>query len=229
MLFQSQVITKASGSVGGLTASHNRYGQYMRARSTPVNPNTAKQVVVRSALASLSAIWQTLTGAQRIAWADYAANVPVLNKLGETVNLTGFNMYLRSNIPRLQAGLARVDDGPTVFSLPELTDPVPTVTVAAGFQSISLAFTNTDPWANENGGAMLIYAAAQVAPSINFFKGPFTFQDTIDGDGVTPPTSPDVTLVTQLGTVGNKAHIAVRATRADGRLSSQRIIPALIG
>ncbi|KKM06452.1 hypothetical protein LCGC14_1743870, partial [marine sediment metagenome] len=48
MLFKSGLITQGSGSIGGLTASHNRGGMYFRARTIPTNPATSFQTVVRN-------------------------------------------------------------------------------------------------------------------------------------------------------------------------------------
>ena len=48
MKFTSQVYTQASGSVGGLTYSHNRSGMYTRARSTPTDPASTLQLERRS-------------------------------------------------------------------------------------------------------------------------------------------------------------------------------------
>ena len=117
------ILTTMSGSLGGITAARNKGGQYLRARVVPVDPGSPAQTTLRTIFASLNVAWQTvLTQVQRDAWITYAANVTVVNRIGETVNLTGQNMYVRSNTPRVQAGFARVDAGPTSFNLGEFTD-----------------------------------------------------------------------------------------------------------
>jgi hypothetical protein len=217
MKFLSQVYTQASGSVGGLTYSHNSGGMYTRARRTPVNPATAEQQAVRNYLSQLSAAWsQTLTDAQRLAWDAYALAVPMMGKLGQPINIGGLGHYIRSNVPRLQAGLTRVDAGPTVLVLPDFTAPVITVTAET---TASVAYTNSDDWAGEAGGAMLIYASRETNPSINFFKGPFRYAGKVAGAG-TPPTSPYTATLPFACATGNKIHFQVRVCRADGRLSS---------
>ena len=47
MLFVPTIGTKLSGSLGGIVASHNRFGSYFRQRTVPVNPDTADQQMVR--------------------------------------------------------------------------------------------------------------------------------------------------------------------------------------
>lgn len=217
MKFKSALVTQASGSVGGMTAAHNKGGLYLRARATPTNPATAQQIAVRNFLATLTTAWQeTLTAAQREAWATYAENVLIPDRLGEPRNIGGIGHYVRSNVPRLQAGLTRVDDGPTIFDQATFTTP----TLNAGDdESLTVNFTDTDAWVDETGAAMLVYASRQQALSINFFKGPYRFVDSIDGDDTTPPTTPaSPTSPFGLDT-GNKQFYQVRVTRADGRLS----------
>lgn len=48
-------ILDARGSIGGQVFSKNRFGNYMRARITPVNPNSARQAVVRAIVQALAA------------------------------------------------------------------------------------------------------------------------------------------------------------------------------
>lgn len=219
MKFKSALVTQASGSVGGMTASHNKGGMYLRARATPVNPSSSAQVAIRNYMSQLTTRWQeTLTQANRDAWTTYAGNVLLPDRLGESRNVGGLGMFIRGNVPRLQAGLPIVDAGPTTFDLGTFTDPVPTITAGSPATS-SLVITNTDDWANEDDAAMLIYASREQSPSINFFKGPYRFGDTIDGDSVTPPTSPATPTLPFAGTAGNTMFLQVRVTRADGRLS----------
>lgn len=218
MLFKSQLVTEVSGSVGGLTGSHNIGGMYFRARATPTNPNTPQQQVIRSAVGQLVALWNnTLTELQRDLWRFYALNVPLLNPLGEPINVTGLNMYVRSNVPRIQAGEPRVDDGPSVFNLGDFTEPIITVDEAADTMQVS--FTDTDDWANEDDAGMLVYASRPQNPSIVFFKGPYRFAAVIQGDAVSPPAVPAVVALPFPIVAGQRVFVRIAVSRADGRLS----------
>ncbi|MBD3309518.1 hypothetical protein GF348_24275 [candidate division KSB3 bacterium] len=219
MKFKSNIVTQVSGSIGGLVGSHNQGGMYFRARSVPTNPQTAFQVAVRNAVTLLATAWQdTLTAAQREAWDTYAANVPLIDRLGEARNTTGIAHYVRSNVPRLQAGLARVDDGPTVFALPSFTEV--TFAPAAATDDFDVSFDNTDAWANEDDAALLLYASRPQSATINFFKGPYRYAGRIDGDGSTAPTSPETIDSPFALTADLKQFYKAVLTRADGRLSS---------
>jgi len=220
MKFKSQVYTEAAGSIGGITYSHNRGGMYTRCRAIPTNPATEFQQAVRGYVAQLTSLWQnTLTVGQRVAWDAYAELVPLPDKLGEPRNVGGLGMYVRCNVPRLQAGEPRVDDGPTDYTLGDYTPPnLGNATEAA--QTADLTFTTTDDWANEDDAAMLVYLSRGLSPAINFFKGPYRYAHKIEGDGITPPTSPATITVPFAITEGQKLFARVQVTRADGRLSS---------
>lgn len=226
MLYKSSVFSQASGSIGGTVFSHNRGGQYVRQRSTPTDPNTTRQQNVRAYFTSLSQRWtDTLTVAQRLGWAVYAASVPVINRLGDQVFLTGQNHYIRSNTPRLQLGLAVVDDFPYTLTLPTLS--AVGVTVDSTADELDVTFDANDGWANEDGGRLAVYQSPPLSPTINFYKTPFQFAGTIDGSATTPPTSPATVTSLFDFTAGQKCFIQVRALTEDGRLSEKQITSGL--
>lgn len=218
MIFTGTIIAAASGSVGGLTFSRNRGGAYIRVRAVPIDPGSAEQIVVRNALTTLVTRWgDVLTPAQRDLWDIYATNVPVTNPLGNEIFLTGINHYTRSNVTRIQTGVGIVDDAPTVFNLGSFTPP--TINIAPPL-ALSTAFDNTDAWANEVGGFMFVYGSRPQAPTINFFKGPYRFADTVIGDLTTPPTSPQIGTLPFAFATAQQGFFFSRVGRADGRLSS---------
>lgn len=218
--FKSTIFAQASGSLAGKTFSRNKGGMYVRARGLVKNPNTPAQQVVRTALKALTTAWvSTLSATQQTQWATYASNVPLLNTLGDSRSIPALAMFVRCNSGRLIGGLAVVANGPTTFSVANLTTPVPTVSHTTG---LSTAYTNTDVWANAVGGALLIFVSKPQNQSINFFKGPFNYAAKVAG-AATPPTSPLVTTYPYTLTAGQKVFIRYIATNADGRLSADVI------
>lgn len=211
-------VASISGSVAGTTFSRNRGGPYMRTRAIPTNPNTPAQQAVRSFLAQLAVLWTSLlTSTQREAWDTYALNVPLPNSQGEPRNVGGVGMYQRSNVTRLQAGLARVDDGPTIPTVASMTLPVVSG-ASVSTNSWSLAFDNTDDWANEDGGALICAGSRSRSIGINYFKGPYRFTQVVLGNATTPPTSPVVITNPFLLILGQKVFAKVVVVRADGRV-----------
>jgi hypothetical protein len=216
-----------AGSAGGLTFSHNKGGAYIRNRVIPVNPNSAFQQTVKAILAALATAWSnTLTEAQRQSWILYAANVPRPSKIGGTQFLTGLAMFIRSNVGLLQAGGTAVLDGPVLFDVGTYTAPTFTATVPA--TTVSVFFDNTDAWANEDAALLILWGGRPQSVGVNFFKGPFRFMGSVQGNSVTPPTSPVVAALPFPVVAGQKLWCKANVVRADGRLSDPITIPALI-
>jgi len=212
-------IVQMSGSIAGNTHARNRFGNYIRARTKPVNPNSAKQSLVRSIIQTLTARWsQTLTAVQRTAWKTYADNVNMHNKLGEVVHLSGFNHYIRSNHWFARMGRTLVDAGPTVFELPE-TDPTMSITISEATQQVTMTFDDTLPWCSEDDAMIVILQSPGMNPQRNFFGGPWTGRSAKVGASGVPVTSPQdyasITVATEL----QRVWVKFRILRADGRLS----------
>lgn len=212
-------IVAMSGSIAGNTYARNRYGATVRARTKPVNPNTPNQQRARNAIAQLSERWFTVvTAAQRLAWGVYASNVNMLNKLGESMKLSGFNHFIRSNAILMQNAFTLVDAAPVIMSLPE-KDPVLAITASEATQLISIVFDDTLDWSLTDDCYMQILSGLPVQGSRLFFGGPFRFADTLDGDTAAPLSSPQTIAPGHAIAEGNALWIEARILLADGRLS----------
>lgn len=191
---------------------------YIRNRSIPTNPSTAQQQAVRNAVGVLAAAWgATLSAAQRSAWEVYAANVPLVDTLGDSRNATGQNHFIRCNVPRIQAGIAMILTAPTNYNLGSFTPP--TVSFNATTDVAAVTFTNADAWAAAVGGYMLWWFSKPQGPAINFFKGPWRYADKISG-AVSPPTSPQNITLPYAIAAGQKVFGQCRVIQVDGRLST---------
>jgi hypothetical protein len=143
-----------SGSMNAVTASRNRYGQYLRTRATPVNPNSTNQGTVRNRLSVNSAAWRALTAGQRAGWADLASSMNRTDSLGQSNPLTGFSAYVSVNNNQLAAGNAVLSDAPALLTPSGLLTATLTLTAA----SFSLAYTATPLGA---GVRMFTYVSPQ--------------------------------------------------------------------
>ncbi len=212
-------VLAASGSIGGQVASHNRFGNYFRARTTPVNPATGRQNDIRTAVQFLTDVWKTvLTQVQRDQWAVYGANIVRQNKLGEQIRLTGFNMFIRSNSVRVQNGLVRIADGPAILTLPP-GDPFFVCTVDEAAQQISVVFDDTQPWATAAFGAMYVAMSLPHSNTTNFIGGPFRIADVIEGIDPGGVASPQVMAVPFPVQEGQIVKCRARIGENDSRLS----------
>lgn len=220
MKFKSEVLTQASGSIGGTTYAHNRGGLYRRARSIPTNPNSTKQQAARAAFASASQAWAALTTGQRDAWAAYAQATPLTNVFGDEQILSGQQMYVRNTAFALRCGLAALTDAPTTPGLAQLTDLVWTV---ADDGSAIGGITDSDAWANSDSGRLLVSTSPYLSAGVNFIRSPMSLVEVVDGNATTAPTVVDVEPngfgQSSLGRLGQKIGYNYRVIDGEGRLS----------
>jgi len=212
-------VIQMSGSIAGNTFARNRYGNYTRARTKPINPNSARQSKVRAIIADLVERWnETLSDAQRTAWATYAAAVAMKNRLGETIYLTGFNHFIRSNCSYLDAVAQYFDDAPTTLSLAQ-QDPAFEIAASAGTQDISVTFNTDLDWNSEPGAGMMFLDGRPQNNTRNFFAGPYRGIEWLGG--IQPPGNASPQTHTGIFTLveGQKIWVQARIIRADGRLS----------
>lgn len=131
--------SQIKGSIGSKTFQSIRGGLIVRERTTPVNPNTPNQNLVRGAMTILSDRWTNgLTATQRDAWNDYAELTPLPNKFGELRNVGGRQMYIRSNLSRQSGGLSLVDTAPSTPGVAEEATFLVTTDTTVGVQLDSL-------------------------------------------------------------------------------------------
>jgi hypothetical protein len=228
MLIRSTIAQQMSGSLGGLTASHNSAGAYFRARSTPVDPNSAAQQAARTAFSLAVANWYALTPAQRVDWGTYADAIPWKNAVGDTIRLSGQAMHQGCNTLRKRAGLVMVQDAPVVLSLPTWTAATFGISQASP-TVLTATFDNADDWANETGGGLVLQIGLQQPPTIQFYKAPFVFVKVVPGATPTPPTSPTTgTLPWTNPTEDNVAWVRQTCIRADGRISGSILTRVVI-
>jgi len=217
-------VTQASGSIGGTVHARNRFGNYIRARTKPVNPCTVRQDMIRTIMSMLVIRWSTtVTVAQRAAWHTYAAAIAMKNRLGETVYLTGFNHYVRSNVVRYDRLSTVKDDGPAELSLPEKDPDMYCVGYVAS-QKIAVSFSKLLPWYTDAGSQLVIFMGEPQLATRNFFNGPWKCAGGVSiGEDSPKMITPPFTL-----TLGQKVWYYGRIMRADGRLSEPFTVASIV-
>lgn len=211
-----------SGSIGGTVWSHNKGGVYIRNRSIPVNPNTDRQAAVRVAVRNLSIFWDTeLSQAQRDAWDVYAANVDWMNRLGQSINLTGLNHFIRTNTQNVISGIPRIDTAPGIFDIGDAEDAL-ACTASEGTQDLTINGNPAGPWLVEALGWQFYYMGIPQNASRKFFGGPYRFVTAVPGAG--PPPFPIVIAAPWPFVEGQRIWLRSRIIRGDGRLSEFALI-----
>ncbi len=152
----SPIVTAASGKSGGTVFSRNRGGSYIRAWKKPLNPNSTAQQNVRNRLVIIGAAWRNLSDAVRKNWKSLADSLPMKNKMGESMTLSGQQLFSKRNGIILAANGSVITDAPTASAAAPvfmdvqdftstdiivalLTDPLPANVIVVFFATAPLS------------------------------------------------------------------------------------------
>jgi hypothetical protein len=153
-----------SGSQANTTASHNRAGQYYRNRRAPVQPvGTGRRAFIRAAFGAASTGWAGLAAANQAAWIAYANSHPITDALGQSITLTGQQMYVAIGTQLLNVGGA-LPTIPPVSSV--VTSPVASVFTVTHLGVITVTLAGTGSAADW----ILMSFSAPVSAGVTFMK-----------------------------------------------------------
>ena len=221
MLYKSTIFSEASGKLAGSVFSHNRSGQYVRAKGALVNPNTQLQVRVRSNMTAAGVGWRALSDTQRAEWQVYGDNVPVLSPLGVSTLLTGRQWYLGSRTARVNAGLLVVSDAPTTFD--RGASGVESFTANAD-PAISITYGTSQGW-QSSGGGLAVQVSEPQNGTVNYFKGPFKFLARVPFGDASPG---DITAGLPTLAIGQALFIRVVALSSNGTYTAGEIFRTVV-
>jgi len=159
------LVGQISGRLGGDVFSHNRYGQYVRAGSNPVTGTTSYALAAKARMTQASQGWQSLTAAVKLAWNAWASTNPTINRLGESIHLTGHAAYVAS-FCRASAAEIGVLTNPPIAAAPA---PLATLSLTGdiGAGDVSAVYTATPLGANDH---LWIEACVLDSNGINFVQ-----------------------------------------------------------
>jgi len=107
------VVTAIRGSIAGVTFSNSKSGQFIRRRYRPRITHSAVQCLSRGLLFSFSKQWYVET-VNQYAFNQYALHHPVLNRLGLTAYLSGFQWFCSMNRIAQIMGIGTLINNPPV-------------------------------------------------------------------------------------------------------------------
>lgn len=195
-----------SGSIGGSTASHNKGGPYFRTRAIPTNPSTPSQLARRAALASESIRWRSLTTAQRDAWGNYARQNPQTNSLGQTISLSGHQIFVGFNTRIILDAGTVTDVPPIVGAPPALLTAVQDGDIGAG--ATDLTFTAT----LVSGNKVELWGAVVNSAGIKYVENLYKFIAFSSVDESSPWDDLSV-IITALGTLTVDQTLHIKAAQ----------------
>lgn len=241
MKWKSALVTDLSGSMGGLTASHNRGGRYFRERIVPTDPMTPRQVTMRSVMADLVTHWTSqLTQAERDAWENYAENTPQTDQMGQVNYLTGQQAFIKANAAKVNSNLRLGTTFPIVEAAPTVYTAGPAGTILSYSQDVSGAPTEYEVvWSSQSptpgAGDIFLYRGRLVNSSRNYYDGPWrlaatsSFNAAATGGTITV-TTPDGAGNIPYPVTGQPINLKATMVYDDGRVSHSEVgrTPALL-
>lgn len=227
MLVKPALLGAISGKMGGLVASHNPGGTYLRRLGSVTNPATTRQEEVRSITALATARWQnTLGQPDRDAWNAYAAVMPIKNRVGDIVYTTGIAWYVKLNVPRVQAGIGTfIDTPPTTIGLLGGVTPTAGVTYDISSAVVKFSLDSGDHSYLGASASVLISIGKQVSQGVTFYGGPYQLA------GVAPATSAiaqAIPLTAYVPTSTTNTFCTLQAIHDDGRVGTKLRYPMTV-
>jgi hypothetical protein len=164
MKYNPLIGSDLAGHLGGIVASHNTYGIYLKRRAHPANPKTPAQIAQRTALQIVSQSWRTITSAQRLTWSTVA--ISKKSRKGFVVILTGQGAFMYLNLLRERIGLTLLELPPE--SVDPCTFTLPAVTLTAP-STLSVTYEGSDEW-NASGGGVILSAGGPLSPGVSYWQ-----------------------------------------------------------
>lgn len=199
-----QMIAEASGKLGGMVFSHNRYGAYCRTLVIPTKSNTVAAVTAKDLLANLSRQWQGLSDAQRATWSTWAATNPITDRLGQKQTLQANSAYQWVNNNVSRAGGTVLMVAPTTGAPAPLTTCTLTASLAG---PLGVVFTATPLGA----GLCMRLRAAVVNNGAKKYVANLFKEILITPAAATSPVAISAALASRFGTIaiGQQLYIEV--------------------
>jgi len=158
-------VSEMRGKEGGVIYSKNAYGNYIKAKVTPTNPQTSYQQAVRADLQGIAQSWAGLTESQKNAWNALGDTVTRTNVFGDQTTYKGFGLFMRLNLNLKAIGQDPISEAPTVPELDGLS--ITSVTATRSTDALDIVFT---PSQATKGTSIITYATYGLTEGKAFVK-----------------------------------------------------------
>lgn len=118
------IVSDIRGKVGTEIYSRNKGGAYVKAFTSPVQPDTQPQLDARADMGTAVAAWQALTNEDRRQWNILASSRRESNRIGIKTSKSGYNLFIRRKLHALAIGSS---DDPQYDALPIINNPVASI------------------------------------------------------------------------------------------------------
>lgn len=162
-----EIVVDMRGKLGGHVHTRNHYGNVVRTRVVPINPQTTAQSTSRNQLKAASVAWRKLTVAQRASWNSFAENYKQQDALGNSIRLTGANLFV------MQYKLMTICSETPLTTAPVPSAPVTIATLGCSQAGQTGALTLTFTPAIPATCYAVLEATRQLSPGKKYVKSDF--------------------------------------------------------
>ena len=162
----SVIAVDIRGSVGPAVFSKSHSGLTIRSRVKPINPNTSRQSLSRSYLATAAQAWSsTISATDRANWIAAAAALPATNRVGVATTLTAGQLYCRIQAFRQLVNLSILDD-----PAPAQTAAAPALVLSYSAGNIRI---NAAPTNLTTDGELALFVSGPWTTAREYPRGPW--------------------------------------------------------
>jgi hypothetical protein len=204
----SALLTDISGKSGGTVFSKNKGGAYLKNRVVPSNPQTAKQISVRSRISALSQAWKSLTSEQQSAWQAATPSFQYVNNVGQLRSYTAQALFmaLNSSIRAANPSASLLTSPPAPAAITNVVPSGLTALVDTGLlDEFAVTFAPTVP----AGHAVLVQATRGLSPGITRPSQSFFRQIGVVAAATTTPYNGQAAYLAEFGSpsIGQKVFV----------------------
>jgi hypothetical protein len=189
------LLTEFRGSIGGTIFSRNHYCSTARNRTKNNFTKPQTKLFRINLFAYLTYYWNYVcTDLQRIGWQAYAAATPLINRLGDTYYMTGFNAFIRTNMSSYSIGRGYLASAPATPGFTPVGTVLPAnIIIDVSSNNVQIAEAAMASWSKSvNNDSIVIFQcpACFIGKNFLFFKERFLGYFT--GNLGAPPAFPQI-------------------------------------
>jgi hypothetical protein len=175
------IVTEGRGKIGGHVATRNRYANVFRTKTSPCQPASSYQQLVKARMIAAAQAWRAFSDTVRAGFEALADQVSATNVFGDSIKYTGFALFCRLARELSEIGGSALTAAPAIPAMSSILSLA--LTAETGPVLLSLAYTPTPV---PTGFTMVVQAAPQVSQGIAFIGGKYRTLATVAAASASP-------------------------------------------
>lgn len=218
----SALIDKIRGSIGNVTFSRARWGEFVRYRTRPRDPRSDDQAQYRVWFTAAVTQWRdVLNDAERLAWNTLGDDTTLFNSAGDPYHPSGFNLAVGINAFLKQCVQGMITTAPAAarWDAPSFSEPA--IAAAAG------TLTDNTGWSDPETGWVHIRESPPLPDTTYDYYGPW-IRDQVATIAAFHAGAPVALTTGPPWVEGKRYFLAVKAIKTLGSLSHEAIVNTIV-